>query len=669
MARKLSILSLLLAVVFVCGLFERAVTGASRAGKKKAKAVPSQAEGLAAASESPFPGERGRQLDLFSRDDIWDKEGSHFLAKFVKVPRDQVVGFALYAHDNGVLKMTAQLYPLRTGEARAVRLELKKNGQWREVAKAPVIYPGWSAHFRIERWDNTRDVPYRVRHGEKAMFEGLIRKDPIDKDEIVVGSMSCTSNADRGDRDALVEKLLKQNPDLLFFAGDQSYDHTEHTASWLLWGHQFREVIKDRPVVAIPDDHDIGQGNVWGEGGIVADSTAGDSGGYFYPAEYIRLVQRCQTWHLPDPVDPAPIAQDIPVYFTRLRVGGVDFAILADRQFKSGPKDKIPQMGPRSDHIRESGYDPKKIDLPGLQLLGDRQMAFLDWWGQDWTGARMKAVLSQTAFCGAVHLHGSKDNRLLADLDCNGWPQTGRKKALEALRRALACHLCGDQHLAVIVQHGIDDFRDGPFGFTNPAIVNSYYARWWWPEDEAPGANPIPDSPLPWTGDYLDGLYNKITMIAYANPTFDNIKDMRASQRDPAAVLGDGYGLIRFHKKTRQITFECWPRYANLNEGDQAQYPGWPFTFKMEDNDGRKIVGYLPEVVVNGAPDPVVQVVSEADGDILYTQRIQGSRFRPHVYGPGTYTVKVGRDRPDAWSATGLRPDAKDAKPLTVRLK
>lgn len=620
-------------------------------------------------AESPFPGERGERLDRCCREEIWESPSRGFLAQFVKVPRDQVVCFALYTHDHGVLKISAQLFPLKEGESREVRLELKLDGQWHEVATAPVLYPGWDAHFRIEPWDNTKEVPYRVRHQDKAMFEGLIRKDPVDKDVIVVASLSCDSNKDRGDRDDIVRKLKQQDPDLLFFSGDQSYDHTEHTAAWLLWGHQFREIIKDRPVVSIPDDHDVGHGNLWGEGGIVADSQAGDSGGYFYPAEYIRMLERCQTWHLPDPADPRPVGQNIGVYFTRLRVGGVDFAVVEDRKFKSGPKGKIPQMGPRPDHIREPGYDPKKIDLPELKLLGDRQLAFLHEWGQDWTGAQMKAVLSQTAFCGAVHMHGSKENRLLADLDCNGWPQTGRNKALAELRRALACHLCGDQHLTVVVKHGIDEYRDGPYAFTNPAIINSYYGRWWWPEDEKPGANPIPGSPLPWTGDYLDGLYNRITMLAYANPSFDNIKVMGQNQRNPEANLGDGYGLIRFNKKTRQITFECWPRYADLSQGDKAQYPGWPITFKMEDNDGRKVLGHLPEVIVRGAADPVVQVVGEADGDILYTQRIQGDRFRPHVYGPGRYTVKVGRNRPDAWSASGLQPGDKETQPLVVELK
>jgi len=643
----------------------------------------------ASAGPSPFPGERGANLDTAARDDIWDAPAApaepaspaqsrqaarrgpmlEFLRQSVKVPRDQVVGFALYTHDHGVLKLSAQLYPLKAGEAREVRLELKRDGEWREVAKAPVVYPGWNAMFRIEPWDGTKDVPYRVRHGDAAMFEGLVRKDPVDKDVIVVGSLSCNSNNDREERDDIVRRLKQQDPDLLFFAGDQSYDHTEHTAAWLLWGKQFREVIRDRPVVAIPDDHDIGQGNVWGEGGIVADDTDGSSGGYFYPAEYVRMVDRCQTSHLPDPADPKPIAQGIGVYFTRLRVGGVDFAVIEDRKFKSGPKGKIPQMGPRPDHIRDPGYDPKTIDRPGLQLLGDRQMAFLRAWGQDWSGARMKAVLSQTAFCGAVHMHGSRENRLLADLDCNGWPQRGRNAALAEIRRALACHLCGDQHLTVVVKHGIDEFRDGPYGFTNPSIINSYYGRWWEPADGKAGANPVPGSPLKWTGDYLDGLYNRITMIAYANPAFDTIQVMAENRRDPKAMLGDGYGLVRFDKKTGRTTFEAWPRYADLAKGDAAQYPGWPVSFAMEDNDGRKVAGHLPEIVVENAEDAVIQVVRESDDDILYTRRIRGSSFRPPVYAPGTYTVKVGRDRPDGWFAKRVKIAADGAAPLKARVK
>ncbi len=62
--------------------------------------------------------------------------------------------------------------------ARGRALEVQRNGQWQEIAKSEVYYPGWDAHFRVENWDASAHVPYRVRHGDKAMFEGLIRRDP-----------------------------------------------------------------------------------------------------------------------------------------------------------------------------------------------------------------------------------------------------------------------------------------------------------------------------------------------------------------------------------------------------------------------------------------------------------------------------------------------------------
>lgn len=599
---------------------------------------------------NPF-GEKFPKLDSLATGDWWERDPSgRNPPPDLRVPRDQVVAFAVYLHDRGVLKLTAQLFPLHPEEPREARLELRRDKEWLEVARAPVLYPGWSAHFRMENWDAAQDVAYRVRHGEEAMFEGKIRRDPAGKDEIVVASLSCNSSRTTGSRAEIVRNLKLQDPDLLFFAGDQTYRHTEHTAGWIEFGLQFREIIRDRPTITIPDDHDIGQGNLWGEGGKKAATPAGADGGYFYPADYVRMVERCQTWHLPDAYDPAPIERGIGVYYTNLRVGGIDFAILEDRKFKSGPEGKIPQKGPRPDHINDPDYDPASIDLPGLELLGERQLDFLRAWGEDWTGAAMKCVLSQTAFCGAVHLHGRQDNRLLADLDSNGWPQTGRKRALAEIRRARAPHLCGDQHLATVIQHGIDDWRDGPFGFTNPAIINTVYGRWWWPEDEEEGARPIAGSPLPWTGDYTDGLGNKVTMHAYANP--GNVQDEK--QR------ADGYGLVRFRKAARTITFECWPRFADVRAGDAAQFPGWPITIGMSENDGRAPAAWLPELVISGNENPVVQVIEEASGEILYTVRIKGNRFQPAVYASGSYTIKIGPDKPDAKTMSGIAAQGKE---------
>ena len=40
--------------------------------------------------------------------------------------------------------------------------------------------------------------------------------------------------------------------------------------------------------------------------------------------------------------------------------------------------------------------------------------------------------------------------------------------------------------------------------------------------------------------------------------------------------------------------------------------------------------------------DPVVQVIGQADGEIVYTLRIKGKSFRPKVFKEGKYTLNVG---------------------------
>lgn len=601
-------------------------------------------------------------LETAATGEWWELEpkGRDSWLDLVNVPRDETVAFALYTTSDGTLKLSAQLYPLLDGEDRFVRLEIMDHGKWVPIDVQPVVYPGWSAHFRIENWDDSKDVRYRVRHGKHASFEGLIRRNPREKEEIVVASLSCNSRKDRGEREAMVSNLAYLDPDVLFFAGDQSYDHKEHTAAWLLWGRQFREVLGNRPVITIPDDHDIGQANLWGEGGIPASDMSGVSGGYFLPASYVNMVQRCQTWHLPDPFDPTPVEQGIGVYYTSLNVGGVDFAILEDRKFKTGPAGKIPRQGPRADHVNDPDFDPDELDLPGLKLLGDRQLHFLRQWGEDWTDAVVKCVLSQTNFSAAATHHGEADNYLQADLDSNAWPQSGRRKALVEIRKAGASHLAGDQHLAVVVQHGIDEFRDGPFTLLSPAIFNNFYSRFWNPGK--PGLNPIEDNDLEYTGDYFDGFGNRFTMLAYANPPFP-FPESRMENR------GGGFSVARFNKREGTITFECWPRICDARKGDHEQYKGWPVQISMDENDGREPSAWLPRLDFSGVVNPVVQVVKQASGEVLYTRRIRGTRFSPPVFAEGSYTIRVGYDRPDKKTISNVLPSkTRDEKVLPVSL-
>ena len=579
-------------------------------------------------------------------------------------PADECIAFALYTAHDRTLKLTAQLYPLDEGVEREVILSVRapeSGDPWREVARVMVDetlygWPAettkrWLAHFRVDGWDTTRSFEYRVSAaGGRATFDGLIRRDPIEKDEIVVGSLSCNSNADRGPRADIVRNLRHQNPDLLFFAGDQSYDHKVHYEAWLLFGRQFRDIMRDRPTITIPDDHDIGQGNIWGAGGIKAESTDGDSGGYFYSPEYVNAVQAAQCWHLPDPYDPTPVAQGITVYYTDLTIGGVSFAVIEDRKFKTGPKGLFTGFTLRSDHFNDPGFDPQSVNIPEAELLGGRQLDFLSDWAADWTGAEMKAVLSQTVFANAQHRSGpgvwgkstavdlrkKRGKRLVADLDSNGWPQAGRDRAIIEIRKGFATMLGGDQHIATLVHHGVNEFRDSGVSFVSPSIVN-YYVRWWDPIEDA--ENPI-DGALPDLGDYRDGFGNKITMLAHVNPDPDRIV-MTSEDGNHWGPRAEGYGLVRFDKTDRTITYEVWPRMADVTEPGAQPYAGWPITRTQMDQYGRSPRGYLPEIVVDGMTDPVVQVIDERSGEIVYTIRINGDRFQPHVFAPGTYSVRV----------------------------
>jgi hypothetical protein len=245
----------------------------------------------------------------------------------------------------------------------------------------------------------------------------------------------------------------------------------------------------------------------------------------------------------------------------------------------------------------------------------------------------MKMALSQTAFANVATHHGPELEYLLADLDSNGWPQTGRSKALRALRKGFAFHLCGDQHLATIVHHGVERHRDGPWSFAVPSIAN-FYPRMWFPKEE--GENRPPDSP-PWMGDHLDGLKNFVTVYAATNPG-------KAMGHEPADLHDKmpGYGIVKLNKKERTITMECWPRFADPDDPDHKQYDGWPKTIKQTDNYARTAVAYLPTIKVEGLTDPVVQVIDQSNAEIVYTLRIKGSSVRPKVFKHGYYTIRVG---------------------------
>ncbi|MQY78028.1 MAG: hypothetical protein GH151_02360 [Bacteroidetes bacterium] len=283
--------------------------------------------------------------------------------------------------------------------------------------------------------------------------------------------------------------------------------------------------------------------------------------------------------------------------------------------------------------------------------MGERQLKFLEDWAADWSNLTwMKVVLSQTIFANVATLPKSEhhdrivprlrilpegeyppDDRPVSDMDSNGWPQTGRNKALKAMRKAFALHIAGDQHLGSTIQYGVDDWYDAGFAFCVPAISNIWPRRWF---PEEPGKNREPGPPK-YTGDFIDGFGNKITVHAVSNPVFTGKKPSNLYDR------ATGYGIVRFNKTTRDITIECWPRFTDPADPGAGQYTGWPVKINQMENYNRKTVAYLPEIVVEGMVNPVIRVIEEATNEMVYTLRIKGNTFRPKVFSEATYTIKI----------------------------
>lgn len=78
---------------------------------------------------------------------------------------------------------------------------------------------------------------------------------------------------------------------------------------------------------------------------------------------------------------------------------------------------------------------------------------------------------------------------------------------------------------------------------------------------------------------------------------------------------------------------------ASPKPDDDADNPGLAkFWFADWSISGSKVEAHAGHT---GVKNPVVQIVDDANGAIVYTLRLAGQRWRPHVFAPGKYTVRI----------------------------
>ncbi len=565
--------------------------------------------------------------------------------------------------DGHVLKLTAQMPPMGRDDPKGVRLEIKTAAGWKAIGRARIDALSCTATFRIDPWSAQRDVPYRLVYGD-CTYTGTVRRDPEDKSQIVVAGF--TGNTDTGfPNNEVTRNVGVMNPDVLFFSGDQIYESVggygiirapvdravlNYLRKWYLLGWAFGDLMRDRVTVCLPDDHDVYQGNIWGQAGRDCGGMRGHaSGGYAQDPEFVNVVHRTQCSHHPDAYDPKPIERDISVYYGPMLYGRIGFAILADRQFKSGPQGKVDTGTGRPDWVLDPSLDTSILDKPGLELLGKRQETFLDAWVANWFGADMKCALSQTIFVNVANYHGAKQQFIPADLDSNGWPQRARNRALSILRKGFTFHYAGDQHLPSVTHYGADTWNDAGYAFCVPSIAAGY-PRSWRPDQEGrPVQNRVNG---PNTGEYRDGFGNPVTVWAVGNPAKKNRKGRINTLHDKSS----GFGIVRFNKADQTITMECYRLQIDASQLKPTdQFPGWPVTVKLTDNYGRKPYAFLDNVLSQGLENPVVTVINKTTGELVYALRVSGKQFRPWVFEPGVYQIEISN------------PDTRGPKSVTTQ--
>ena len=612
--------------------------------------------------------------------------------KFESQPENKFgpILWTMFTLSKNTLKITAQLPPIGKTENDKVELQLRKENTWQTVLESKLDPEAVCATFKLSKWDTQSKSDYRVIYkyinafGEPgiAEYSGIIPKEPLGR-PLKVGALTCQFGS-AFPYSPLVKNLKIANPDLLYFSGDQIYEGNggypikrtpEQTAivsylgKYYMFGWAFGDLMRSVPTIVTPDDHDVFQGNLWGEEGRIMDQDgigSDDHGGFAQTKSMVNVVNRTQCAHLPDPYNPEPIAKGINVWYTSLNYGRVSFAIVSDRIYKSGP-DQVTNWEGRKDHVKAPLKDPSSIEPSGLEFLGKRQEGFLNKWIYDWYDVDMKVLLSQTIFANVATHHGQFDAYLYGDMDSGGWPKRGRDRALKIIRKGYVFQIAGDQHVPSIVQYGVDKYHDAGWCYVTPAISVGY-SRWFRPDELGIPVKNRPSHNLLNTGDYQDAFGNLNYVYAIGNP--DNFK-IQENRFDLAQVKASGYGMVSFDTGQRTIQMEAWRFLADVSKPSaDSQFPGWPLKISQFDNYGRDAVAWLPTLKIKGTPDPVVEVINLTTGETEYIVRIKGNEFYPKVFSNDIFTIRLGYPEKEKWkSFENLKPDPiKNSSQITIEI-
>lgn len=503
------------------------------------------------------------------------------------------------------------------GARTGVQLEQKQtDGSWQPVARpVGISEPDYYALIRVKDYDRSQSADFRVvmlngpKDAQPYLFH--VPAEPT-TGELVIGGISCTGDIGRkslGNKSKLkagesyvgiwspanqwapfsgiTQPLIERKPDIVFFTGDQIYEWwptpidmsdampaEDYLYKWTIWHWSFKDVTSRVPCLLQTDDHDVWHPNLWGDGNRLMTEGWEKGGGYIKSSYFVNMIQRTMCGHNPDAFSPGPGDSGITNYFCTFKYGGVDFALLEDRKFKSA----LPTV--------DAGGDP--------QMLGDAQLEMLAQWADAADRAPARIVVSQSPY---VTLNTRPNGNMNVDYDSNGWPKPARDIAVELFDKAGEFLFTGDQHLASVTRMDTSVSGKGVFQFSQPA-GGCIWWRWFYPNKSEQQKRGAADNNPSFIGQFTDAFGNKFESLAVANPGSE--QDMRTRRNPPNHILtsqqrefgigtryrihqGEGFGIIHVDAARNQMTLECWPDRSATMLTPYQQFKGWPIKLKLTD--------------------------------------------------------------------------------------
>ncbi|KAL3913192.1 MAG: hypothetical protein SGILL_006588 [Bacillariaceae sp.] len=390
----------------------------------------------------------------------WFREREQFQP--IKDNRDEqtMIAGVLYTHSEKKLKMTVMFPPLHSDESRRAKVYLtpssldKDSGGKVSERHCQIREGTWHCLVQFGNIPHDQEYTYEIQYTADASqdgnhfykYDGMV---PMQKDYPRIAGVGCFGPDGTKNKDALRDAIIAQNPDLVVFQGDQTYFHEDVSNAVRLVElgcptvYTMGELTRNVPTIVQMDDHDFGQGNIWGAG--LGDE---DSGAGFEKSPcVVNRVQELALGHLPDPATTDTLDNGISVHYTNYIYGKTDLAVLESRKFKN--------------------FAAADSD----SYFGSDQEAWVEEWCQDQD--RLKVVLLQTPIVDIATNKTKNHGIVPMSEDFLKKADPGRDRFLDIVKGCSPLLLSGDQHLGVAVtypEHGISECA-------SPAAINDVFWR------------------------------------------------------------------------------------------------------------------------------------------------------------------------------------------------